>query len=119
MGVLTTLLPSLATAAYLKKLSVAGIDSAGQSAAASTFTLMCINCNRPDALQHSGALCTDCAEAGQSPVHHCKVCDMKEGYLECHGDDDTCDREIALSTDSCWCDRAMNCSMYFLSLIHI
>lgn len=113
VGVLTALLPSLATAAHLKTLAISGVDSAVHGAATSAFTLTCMSCGRPDAVIHSGALCGDCAGDGQSPARHCKIADMKSGYLMCHGDDGTCDREVALSAESCW--RALhspaNCSV--------
>lgn len=103
VNVLSALLPSLAAAAHLKTLVIAGVDTLLHGNATSTFTLMCMSCGRPDGAMFGGALCSDCISDGQNPSRQVKVSEMRSGYLMCHGDDGTCDREVALSVEACWC----------------
>jgi hypothetical protein len=102
VNVLAALLPSLATAPFLKTFALIGVDSTMSGLATSTFTLMCMSCNKPDGAMFGGALCSECISDGQNPSRQVKVSDLKSGYLMCHGDEGTCDREVVLSAEACW-----------------
>lgn len=102
VNALSSLLPCMAAATHLKTLVVTGVDTAQHDVSTSTFKLMCMSCGGPDGAVFSGALCPDCTSDGQNPARPLKVSEMKSGYPMCHGDDGTCDREVALSIDACW-----------------